>query len=319
MKDLISIVIPLYNEEKNVPILVEKLLKTLEAHNLDFEIIFVDDGSKDKTFGTIEQIASTENRIKGIRFRRNYGQTVAITAGIDLAEGDICITMDGDMQHDPAQIPEFVEKIKAGYDLVCGYRSKRNDSFLKRFPSKVANYVAKKFSGLNIRDFGSTYRAYRRSVIKQIPVYGEMHRFIPIFVAMTTDRITEIPISLHPRLQGMSNYGITRTFRVFSDLLLILFFSSFFTRPIHIFGYISLLLGLPGFLILICLSLAKILGGIAIMDYGPLFVLGVLLCLVSGQLFTTGIVCEYLVRIYYGDNKRRPYSVVETTFEKPPL
>jgi len=315
MKDLISIVIPLYNEEKNVPILLERLRETLEGHNLSFEFILVDDGSKDKTFDAVKRHAAKDSRIKGIRFRRNYGQAVAITAGVDLAEGDICITMDGDMQHDPGQVPEFIEKIEAGYDLVCGFRFKRKDAFLRRFPSKVANYIAKKFSGLNIRDLGSTYRAYRTSIIKQIPIYGEMHRFIPIFVAMRTDRITEIPIATKRRLHGKSHYGLARTFRVLSDLLLILFFAGFFARPIHIFGYISLVLGLPGFLILAGLSLAKILGTIAIMDYGPLFVLGVLLCLVAGQLFTTGIVCEYLVRIYYGNHSRKPYSVAETTFE----
>jgi len=316
MKELISIVIPLHNEEKNIPTLLERLEQTLEAQGLAVEFILVDDGSKDKTFEAIKRHAAKDARIKGMRFRRNYGQAVAIMAGIDLAEGDICITMDGDMQHDPGHIPEFIEKIRAGYDLVCGFRFKRRDAFLRRFPSKVANYIAKKFSGLNIRDFGSTYRAYRTSIIKDIPIYGEMHRFIPIFVATRTDRITEIPIGTRARLHGKSNYGLARAFRVLSDLLLILFFAGFFTRPIHIFGYISLVLGLPGFVILAWLSLAKIFGTIAIMDYGPLFVLGALLCLVAGQLFTTGIVCEYLVRIYYGNDSRKPYSVAETTFEE---
>ena len=315
MKELVSIVVPLFNEEKNIPILVGRVRETLEAMNLPFEVILIDDGSRDGSFEVIKQQALKDDRIKGIRLRRNCGQAGAITAGINLAQGDICITMDGDMQHDPAQIPEFVAKIIDGYDLVCSYRFKRNDALLRRFPSKVANYIARKFSKLDVRDFGSTYRAYRASVIKEIPVYGEMHRFIPVFVGMLTDRITEIPISLQPRLHGQSNYGLGRTFRVLSDLMVILFFSRFITRPIHIFGYISMVLGLPGFFILVWLSLSKIFGNIAIMDYGPLFVFGVLLCLVSGQLFTSGIVCEYLVRIYYRDENRRPYSVAETTFK----
>ncbi len=311
MKDTVSIIVPLYNEEENVPVLCEKIRGTFPENTSKFEIILVDDGSRDQTFSAVKDEASRDNRVKGIQFRRNFGQTIAITAGIDRAEGDICITMDGDMQHDPAQIPEFLEKIYAGYDLVCGYRFKRNDGLLRRVPSRIANFIARKFSGLDIRDFGSTYRAYRTSVIKEIPVYGEMHRFIPIFVSMSTDRVAELPIYPQQRLHGVSKYGITRTFRVFSDLLLILFFASFFSRPIHIFGYISLLLGLPGFIILVGLSLAKVFLDIAIMDFGPLFVLGVLLCLVSGQLFTTGIVCEYLVRIFYGNEHRKPYSVAE--------
>ncbi|MBW1887534.1 MAG: glycosyltransferase family 2 protein [Deltaproteobacteria bacterium] len=317
MKNLISIIIPLHNEEENVPVLIDRLRESLKDHPFTCEFILVDDGSKDKTFEEIKQQASKDSRVKGIRFRRNYGQTVAITAGFDLAQGDICITMDGDMQHDPEEIPEFIKKIEEGYDLVCGFRAKRNDAFLRRFPSRIANYIAKKFSGLGIRDFGSTYRAYRTSIIKQVPLYGEMHRFIPIFVGMTTDRITEIPISLNPRLHGRSKYGLARTFKVLSDLILILFFSSFFTRPIHIFGYISLTLAIPGFFIMSWLSLGKILGNLKIFDYGPLFILGILLCLVSVQLFTTGIVCEYLVRIYYMDDSRKPYHIAETTFEKP--
>jgi len=319
MKDLISIIIPLHNEEENVPVLVDRLRETLRDHNLTYELILVDDGSKDKTFEEIKRKASEDSRVRGIRFSRNYGQTVAISAGFDLAQGDICITMDGDMQHDPGEIPEFIKKIEEGYDLVCGFRAYRNDAFLRRFPSRIANYIAKKFSGLRIRDFGSTYRVYRTSIIKQVPIYGEMHRFIPIFVGMNTDRITEIPISLNPRLHGSSKYGLARTFKVLSDLILILFFSSFFTRPIHIFGYISLILALPGFLILSWLSLGKIFGDLKIFDYGPLFILGIMLFLVAVQLFTTGIVCEYLVRIYYTDDSRKPYHVAETTFEKPNL
>ena len=181
-------------------------------------------------------------------------------AGIERARGKICITIDGDLQHDPTQIPEFLQKINDGHDLVCSYRHKRDDAFLRRFPSRVANYLARKFSRLNLQDFGSTYRAYRTSVAREMPIYGEMHRFIPVFARMLTDKITEIPITLQPRLHGQSNYGLGRTFRVFSDLIVLLFFADFFNRPIHIFGYISILLGLPGGAILGWLSLNKILG-----------------------------------------------------------
>lgn len=315
MKNLLSVVVPLFNEEKNVPVLLKELLAVLEAEKLSFEILLIDDGSTDATFSVIRESAARDSRINGIRFRRNHGQTAAIMAGIEHARGEICITMDGDLQHDPRQIPEFLARIRTGFDLVCSYRHQRDDAFLRRFPSRVANYLARKFSGLQLRDFGSTFRAYRTSVAREMPIYGEMHRFIPVFAGMLTDRITELPITIKPRLHGLSNYGLGRTFRVFSDLLLLLFFAGFFNRPIHIFGYISILLGAPGFVILSWLSLGKLFWGIPIMDSGPLFFMGVMLCLVAVQLFTTGIVCEYLIRIYYKKEKRQPYSLAETTFE----
>lgn len=316
MKNLISIIVPLYNEEANIPILLQELKEVMTAENLAYEIIFVDDGSNDRTYEVIKEQAGRDSSINGIRFRRNHGQADAIMAGIEYAQGEICITLDGDLQHDPHQIPEFLAKINEGFDLVCSYRYKRNDAFLRRFPSRVANYIAKKFSGHELRDFGSTFRAYRTSVAKEMPIYGEMHRFIPVFAGMLTDRITEIPITVKPRHYGESSYGLSRTFRVFSDLLLLLFFAGFFNRPIHIFGYISLVLGLPGFAVLSWLSLNKIFRQMPIMDSSPLFFLGVMLCLVAVQLFTTGIVCEYLIRIYYKKDNRQPYSLAETTFEK---
>jgi len=318
MKPDISIIVPLFNEEENVTIFADRLRKVMESCEENFEVIFVDDGSKDQTFHRIRDEHNKDRRFQGIRFRKNCGQTAAIKAGIEQASGKICITMDGDLQHAPEQIPEFIDKMKEGYDLVCSYRFQRNDAFLRRFPSKVANSIARRFSGLAIQDFGSTYRAYRTELAREIPIYGEMHRFIPVFMAMQTSHITELPIKLQPRIHGTSNYGFGRTFRVLSDLVLLLFFSGFFNRPIHIFGYISVLTGLPGFLILGWLGFGKLLGLLAIMDYQPMFFLGVLLCLFAGQMFTTGIVCEYLIRIYYGSGSgsRKPFSIMESTFDE---
>ena len=316
MKPSISIVVPLFNEAKNVPLLVERLLEVLKKKGVDFQVILVDDGSKDNTFDAVKKAAFEEKRIEGIRFRRNFGQTAAIKAGVDRAEGDICVTMDGDLQHDPEQILLFLDKMADGYDLVCGYRFKRSDGIMRKIPSRVANFLARKISGLPLKDFGSTFRAYKTSLLKEIHIYGEMHRFIPIFFAGLTSRITEIPIHVKPRKYGKSKYGIGRTLRVFSDLLSLLFFSGFFNRPIHIFGYISIFLGVPGFLILMWLSFQKIFNSLSIMDYGPLFILGILLCLVAVQVFTTGVVCEYLLRIYYKKESPQPYSVSETTCEK---
>ena len=313
MKPELSIIIPLFNEAENVPLLCKSLLDALDGKISDFQIILVDDGSRDRTFDAIRSAAETDRRIEGIRLRRNFGQTAAMKAGVEHASGEICITMDGDLQHDPMQIHEFLDKITEGYDLVCGYRVRRKDGLDRRIPSQVANYLARKISGLDLNDFGSTYRAYRTSLLKQISIYGEMHRFIPVFFAGLTGKITEIPIQVKPRRFGRSKYGLGRILRVFSDLLSLLFFSGFFNRPIHLFGYMSLFLGFPGFLILSWLSVEKMLGKIAIMDYGPLFILGIMLCLVSVQVFTTGVVCEYLLRIYYKNGRSQPYQVWETT------
>ncbi|MBN2283471.1 MAG: glycosyltransferase family 2 protein [Deltaproteobacteria bacterium] len=316
MNNFISIVVPLYNERENVPILVKEIGTVLDEEERPFELVLVDDGSSDGTFEAVREAARHDDRVRGVRLSRNHGQTTAIKAGIEHASGRICITMDGDLQHDPAHIPALLRGIDDGYDLVCSYRYKRDDAFLRRFPSRVANGIARWFSRVPVRDFGSTFRACRTDIMRDIPIYGEMHRFIPVFAGMLTDRITEIPITLRKRQHGRSKYGLGRTFRVFSDLIAILFFARFFTRPIHIFGYISLLLGLPGLVILGWLSGAKILGLIEIKDYGPLFILGVLLMLVSGQVLTMGIVCEYLTRIYYGNEKHRSYVVAERTHDK---
>jgi glycosyltransferase involved in cell wall biosynthesis len=315
MKRLLSIVVPVYNEAPNIQILVESVAAVMDRNHQTFEILLVDDGSRDHTFDAIRRAAEKDSRVRGIRFRRNFGQTAAIKAGAEHAQGEVCITMDGDLQHDPEQIPRFLQKIDEGFDLVCGFRKKRNDSLFRRIPSKVANFLARKISGLRLSDFGSTYRAYRTSLLKEIPMYGEMHRFVPIFFAGVSSRITEIPINVQPRRFGKSKYGLGRTLRVFSDLLSLFFFSGFFNRPIHIFGYMAILLGLPGFLILFWLSMGKIIGSISIMDYGPLFILGVLLCLVAVQVFTSGVVCEYLLRIYYKKDRPLPYHVAETTFK----
>ena len=318
MTPYLTVVIPLFNEAQNVPVLVEKLHPALSQTGYDYEIVLVDDGSSDDTFDVVSKLAEKDGRLTGIRLRKNFGQAAAIKAGIDHASGDICVTMDGDLQHDPADIGQLLDKLADGHDLVCGYRYKRNDSILRRLPSFVANFMARRISGLPLKDFGSTFRAYKTDLLKQVALYGEMHRFIPILFAQATNRIAEIPITVHPRQFGSSKYGLGRTFRVFSDLLSLLFFSGFFNRPIHIFGYISLFLGLPGFAILAWLSFEKLLGRINIMDFGPLFMLGVMLCLVAVQVFTTGVVCEYLLRIYYREDRPQPYSVAEQTGKTVP-
>ena len=312
MAQYLSLIVPAHNEELNIAPLVEALERTLSRINVPYEILFIDDGSHDGTFNAVKCAAARNARVGGVRFRRNFGQTTAIMAGFDLARGDVCITLDADLQHDPEYIPALLGKIQEGYDLVCTYRQRRNDSLSRRIPSAIANWLARRLSSVPLRDFGSTYRAYVREVVREAPIYGEMHRFVPVFVNMLSERITEIPIKVRPRLHGRSKYGLGRTLRVLSDLVVLLFFSKFFNRPIHIFGYISFLLGIPGFVLLGTLAARKLIWGIPIMQYGPLFILGVLLCLIAGQLFTTGIVCEYLVRVFYRPGTRKPYSICET-------
>ncbi len=312
MNETISVIVPLLDEAENLPLLLQALRDVMAANAYQYEIVLVDDGSSDDTWRIIAEEATQDARVVGVRLGRNFGRTPALRAGFDRAKGDICITMDGDLQHDPRHIPEFVQKIMDNYDMVSGYRHRRNDAFLRRFPSKIANYFARRFSRLSLQDFGTGYCAYRSKIIKDVPLYGEMHRFTPVFVNMLTARITEIPIVLRPRLHGKSKFGLSRTFRVYSDLLVVLVFARFFSRPIHVFGYMALLLGIPGFGILAWLTLNKLLWGLKIFNYGPLFMLGVLLCLVSVQLLTTGVVCEYLVRIYYS-GQRKSYSISETT------
>jgi glycosyltransferase involved in cell wall biosynthesis len=313
MSELISVIAPLYDEEAVVHELVRAVRDVMEAHHLAFELILVDDGSKDGTYAAIREEAAKDDRVVGLRFRCNCGQTAALRAGFDVARGDVCVTMDGDLQHDPKYIPELVAKIREGQDIVCSYRFQRRDAFLRRFPSRVANAMARGLSGLRVRDFGSTYRAYRTAVVKDLPIYGEMHRFVPVFVSMMTDRIAEVPIQVKPRPHGRSKYGLGRAFRVVSDLVVLLFFAKFFDRPIHIFGYFALGVGIPGVAILACLTLGKLFAGLVIANYGPLFILGVLLTSTAAQLFTTGIVCEYLIRVYYNSERRTSYSIAEMT------
>lgn len=314
--NLVSIVVPLKNEERNVPVLIEKLRDAMKGLAVPYELILVDDGSTDETFAAISRASAEGSDCVGIRLRRSFGQTTAMQAGFDRAKGNICITLDGDLQHDPADIPKFLEKLGQGFDMVCSYREGRNDGLMRRIPSKFANWLARKLSSVTVRDFGSTFRAYRTDVIREISIHGEMHRFIPVFVSMISSRITEVPIEVKTRLYGKSNYGISRTFRVVSDLIVLLFFSKFFGRPIHIFGYISFALGIPGLLLGSALVVRKLALGVPILANGPLFTLAVSLCLVAVQLLTTGVVCEYLVRILYRRAGTRPYSVGET-IEKP--
>jgi len=306
----ISIVVPVYNEEENVPILYDRLKEVLEKIPYDYEIIFVDDGSTDRTREILEEIASKDKKVKVIEFARNFGQTPAMMAGMDYATGDVIVTMDGDLQNDPEDIPRLLEKIEEGYDVVSGWRKNRQDAAISRkLPSKIANWLIGKMTGVKIHDYGCTLKAYRSDVIKKVRLYGELHRFIPALASTVTSvsKIIEIPVKHHPRIYGKSKYGISRTFKVLADLFFIWFLKKFMQKPIHFFGILGLVLffaGLIPFLYLVGLKLTgHSIGG------RPLLIISVLFILSGIQMFTTGIISEILMRIYFESQDKKPYVV----------
>ena len=232
-----SIVVPFHNEEENVTALYDRLKAVMEQVGDSFELVLVDDGSSDRTYKLLEEIAAVDSRVLVVKLRRNFGQTSALAAGFDHAQGDFILAMDGDLQHDPDEIPNFLAKLEEGYDVVSGWRKERIDNFvMRRIPSRCANWLMAKLSGVDIHDFGTTFKAYRREVIHNIPLYGEMHRFIPALASWYGASICEIPIKNVNRERGKSHYGISRTFRVFFDLLTIRFLLKYMTRPLHFFG-----------------------------------------------------------------------------------
>src|ERR1700759_778581 len=270
-----SIVVPFHNEEDNVTVLYARLKQVMEQVGDSFELVLVDDGSNDRTYKLLEEIAAVDSRVLVVKLRRNFGQTSALAAGFDNASGEFILAMDGDLQHDPNEIPNFLEKLEEGYDVVSGWREKRIDNFvMRRFPSRVANWLMAKLSGVDIHDFGTTFKAYRREVIQNIPLYGEMHRFIPALAAWYGASICEIPISNPARSAGESHYGISRTFRVMFDLLTIRFLLKYMTRPLHFFGGFGALSELSGGGIALCLLALKLIrGGHVMSQHGPLFVI----------------------------------------------
>jgi glycosyltransferase involved in cell wall biosynthesis len=305
----ISVVIPVYNEEENVRPLYGSLKKVMEGLGREYEIIFVDDGSTDGTLAVLEEIQAGDRTVVALSMRRNFGQTASFVAGFDFSRGDIIITMDGDLQNDPADIPLLLEAIK-DCDLVSGWRKNRKDPFLKRrLPSTVANWLISKVTGVKLHDYGCSLKAYRRDVVKNLRLYGEMHRFIPAVASWYGVRVKEVAVGHHPRTRGSSKYGITRTVRVLLDLVTVKFLQSFSTRPIQFFGSIGLISGLMGFIISLYLTSEKLFRGV---DIGgrPLLLLGVLLIILGFQLIGMGLIGEMLVRTYH-ESQRKPTYVLK--------
>ncbi|MEA3459344.1 MAG: glycosyltransferase family 2 protein [Chloroflexota bacterium] len=310
-RPLISVVIPLYNEEENIELLYAQLKAALEGVGREYEIIIVDDGSTDRSFDILKRLHEGEECLKVIRFRRNFGQTAAFSAGFDYASGDVVITMDADLQNDPADIPKLLKLIEEGYDVVSGWRLHRKDPFLtRRLPSMMANWLISNVTGVHLHDYGCSLKAYRREVIKNVHLYGDLHRFIPAIASWMGISVAEVPVHHRARRFGRSKYSLSRTFRVLLDILTVRFLLSYATRPSHIFGSLGLLsfaigVGLGIYLTVVKVALGQDIGG------RPLLTLAVLLMLMGVQSVTMGLLGELVVRTYHETQNKPIYAVRE--------
>jgi len=291
--------------------LYDRLKAVMEASGESFEMVLVDDGSRDGTFQLLREIAAVDSRITVVKLRRNFGQTSALAAGFDHARGEYFIAMDGDLQHDPSDIPVFLEKIAEGYDIVSGWRKRRIDNlWLRRIPSHCANWLMAKLSGVDIHDFGTTFKAYRREILEQVPLYGELHRFIPALASWHGASIIEVPIRNVNRERGTSHYGISRTIRVFFDLITIRFLLRYLSRPLHFFGTVGMVSILGGCGIAVWLALEKLLHQADVMTkHGPLMIFTAVLLLAGLNMLAIGLLGEMQVRHYHEPARRAPYSV----------
>jgi glycosyltransferase involved in cell wall biosynthesis len=306
----LSIVIPFFDEEENVEEMHRRLKVVLERLGRTYEIIYVDDGSRDRTYETLRAIFERDAVVRVIKLRRNFGQTAGLQAGFDHAQGEVVISMDGDLQHDPEEIPLFLAKIDEGYDIVSGWRKERKDNALiRKFPSFIANRMMKKLTKVPIHDFGTTFKAYRREVIKTIHLYGELHRFIPALISREGFKITELPISNINRLKGKSKYGISRVKRVFFDLLTVKFMVSFIDRPLQFFGMIGAAFGGGGFLTALILTLGYYIFGWPIKENLGWLIFSVFLMILGVFFIMTGLLAEVISRIYFQTHNIRIYSV----------
>ena len=307
-QELLSIVVPLYNEQDNVRLLTQKIHESLVGYQ--YEIIYIDDFSSDQTKKVVNDLAY--NQVHLIALKKNYGQSLALAAGIDYASGTYIITMDGDLQNDPSDIPSMLkEAIDGGYDLVTGIRQKRKDSLLKKIPSKIANFLVRRVTKLDIKDNGCALKVFHKDVAKDLNLYGEMHRFITLLAFLEGAQIKQVPVKHHARHAGVSKYGLERVFKVIADMMLLLFIRKYIQRPIHLFGIFGVLLIGAGLCINAYLVYLKLLGE----DIGtrPLLTLGMMLIFAGIQLFTIGIVMELLIRTYYESQKKRPYRIRKVT------
>ncbi|MDQ7026529.1 MAG: glycosyltransferase family 2 protein [Anaerolineae bacterium] len=307
----LSLVIPLYNEEDNISPLYDELSVALNELSLDYEVIVIDDGSDDASLERLRAIHDRDARWQIISFRRNFGQTAGISAGFELARGKVVMTIDADLQNDPRDIRKVLDKMAEGYDIVSGWRTDRKEPFFsRRLPSMTANRLISRITGVSLHDYGCTLKAYDRAVAKNVKLYGELHRFIPALASEMGVRVAEIPVNDRPRRHGSSKYGISRTFKVFLDLIAVSFFLSYFNRPLYVFGGFGMVIGTIGTALLLYLTFVKL---VLLQNIGnrPLLMLGVLLVVLGVQIVTTGLVADMVMRTYHESQGKPIYHIRE--------
>jgi len=312
----LSVVIPIYNEEENIRPLYEELSEVLQSLDHTSEIVFIDDGSSDRSLELLTTIQQQDERVVVVSFRRNFGQTAAMAAGFDYATGDVIVTMDGDMQNDPHDIPALLAKMEEGYDLVSGWRFNRQDAFINRkLPSMIANKLISTVTGVHLHDYGCTLKMFRREITKGIRLYGEMHRFIPAIASGMGSRIAEVKVNHRPRRFGTSKYGISRTLRVILDLMTVKFLLSYATRPIQVFGMLGIISGSLGFFIALVMTIQRQFFGIPLGNR-PLLLLAVLLIFMGMQFVSMGLLGELQARTYFETQNKPIYTVRRVLGEK---
>jgi len=305
----ISIVIPVYNEEENLKELHTKLTNIILSITENYEVIFVDDASTDNSFGILKEINKEDKKVKVIKFRRNFGQSAAISAGFDYSKCDVIITMDGDLQNDPEDIPKLLEKLeKEDYDVVCGWRFDRADSMLKKAFSRMANRLRRRFTDEDIHDSGCTLRAYNKECLDDLELYGEMHRYIPALLLWKGYKIGEVKVRHHKRKHGKTKYSWRRIIKGFLDLIVVTFWQKYSARPIHVFGGLGLLLSVVGGVVSLSMAISRLFFGMSLSDR-PLFLVSIFMIIVGVQFVVTGVLADIMLKVYHGMNERKSYLV----------
>ena len=308
INQLISIIIPVFNESESIGFLLDEVTSVMKSQKFNFELIVVDDGSKDNTHQILEQLTLKIKELSVISLRKNYGQTAAMSAGFDKSKGDIVITLDGDLQNDPNDIPKLISEISRGYDLICGWRFDRKDKLIKRkIPSRIANKLIANVTGLKLHDYGCSLKAYRREIIDDIKLYGELHRFLPVLANIEGAKIKELKVNHRSRKYGLSKYGIDRTFRVLMDLFTVWFMTKFLTRPMYGFGFVGIISILVSFLMSSYLIVLKISG--ENIGNRPMLIFALILGVAGVQLFCFGLLSELLIRTYHESQSRPIYRI----------
>lgn len=306
---LLSVVIPLLNEEENIPLLYQEIIEALQTLDDEYEIIFIDDGSTDRSLQLLCELQKKDSHVVVVNFRKNFGQTAAMAAGFDYAQGDVIVTMDADLQNDPKDIPRLLAEIKAGNDVVTGWRFDRKDAFInRRLPSIIANKIISKTTGVNLHDYGCTLKAFRKEVIKSVKLYGEMHRFIPAIASGMGIDFTEVKVNHRARRFGTSKYGISRTIRVILDLITVKFLLSYSTRPIQVFGLMGVISGGLGLLIALIMTFQRQFMGVPLSDR-PMLFLAILLIFVGIQFVSLGLLAELQARTYHESQNKPVYHI----------